>query len=81
MRLNAIAALLAPSMQTMIHNSFSISGMPPAARNALITANGRANTVCWILMSEKMMASLVGKTLRSFYWDSLFVRNRPAIAH
>ena len=74
MRLNAIAALLAPTMQTMIHTSFSVSGNPSAARNALITANGRANTVCWILISEKMMASLVGKTLPSFYITEKFLQ-------
>ena len=41
-----MALLRAPNIANRIHPSVSHSGKPSAARNALITANGRANTVC-----------------------------------
>jgi len=44
--LNAIAPFLAPNMAIRIHAKVPNSGTPSAARKALITANGRANTVC-----------------------------------
>ena len=45
-RLNAIAALRAPTMATRIHVSCHQRGNPPLASNAPIKANGNANTVC-----------------------------------
>ncbi len=56
-RLNAMALLLALTMATRIHNNFSVAGKPSAAKNALMIANGRANTVCWIFISDKMIAN------------------------
>ena len=44
-RLNVIAALLAPTMQTRIQFKALTSGKPSAAMKALIIAKGRANRV------------------------------------
>ena len=55
MRLNAIAALRAPTMAITIQNSFGASGQPPAARMALSRANGRANTVCSNLIISRVI--------------------------
>ena len=46
MRLNAMAAFLAPNIATKIHNNVSHCGNPSVAINALIIANGSAKTVC-----------------------------------
>src|SRR5688572_13495821 len=55
MRLNAIAALRAPTMAITIQNSFGASGQPPEARMALNRANGRANTVCSNLIISRVI--------------------------
>ena len=45
-RLKDIAAFLAQNIATNIHNRTPHLGSPSAARKALITAKGKANTVC-----------------------------------
>ncbi len=41
-----MAALRAVTSAAMINNNCFVPGMPPAARNALITAKGNENMVC-----------------------------------
>ena len=54
-RLNAIAQLRAPTMATSIQPRTPHGGTPPAAKKALMTANGSAKTVCSNLIISRMM--------------------------
>ena len=49
-RLNAIAALRAPTIATTIHTTVRHGGIPRAASNMPRNANGSANSVCSILI-------------------------------
>ena len=56
--LNDIAQLRAITSAPIINNSRLISGIPPAAIKALITANGNEKIVCENFISLKMVKSL-----------------------
>jgi hypothetical protein len=60
-RLNAIAQFLALNIAIRIHTNLPKSGIPSAAIKALITAKGRANTVCSILISVKIILIFLKK--------------------
>ncbi len=54
-RLNDIAQLRAITSAPIINKSCLISGIPPAAIKALITANGNEKIVCENLINLKMV--------------------------
>lgn len=57
-RLKAIAALRAPTIATSIQAHCFACGRPRAARKAPRKANGRANTVCSILIISSVIRNL-----------------------
>ena len=57
-RLNAIAALRAPTMATTIQKTVRHEGHPPAASSIPRKANGRANSVCSILIISSTVESV-----------------------
>ncbi len=57
--LKDIAQLRAITNAPNIKRSFPVSGIPPVAMNALITAKGNENIVCENLIKLKMVESFV----------------------
>ena len=64
-RLNAMAALRAPTMASRIHNSLDLFGTPPEARMALNKANGKAKTVCSNLIISRVVLKLAKTVMRN----------------
>jgi hypothetical protein len=71
--LNDIAQLRAITSAPIINNSCLISGIPPAAIKALITANGNEKIVCENFISLKMVKSLKSLLCSCFTVSSLFL--------
>src|SRR6185437_11892398 len=80
-RLKAIAAVRAPTMQTMIQPSTRGGGHPPAASTAPVRANGSAKIECSHLIISRVTRVLFRTDLIPSTMLREGIENRSTTAH